>query len=194
MTTRPLTRRGALLLGTGALAACGLSTEATAKVSYLAPKASEAFANSPYRQVTDAEWKTRLTPAAYQVLRHEDTERPFTSPLTDEQRAGTFACAGCHLPHFKSDWIFDSGTGWPSFSKPIGENFIAEKTDNKFGMNRTEVVSKGGESHLGHVFDDGPKDKGGRRYCINSASLRFIPKDKLIDEGYGEYLTLFLGK
>ena len=106
MTTRPLTRRGALLLGTGALAACGLSTEATAKVSYLAPKASEAFANSPYRQVTDAEWKTRLTPAAYQVLRHEDTERPFTSPLTDEQRAGTFACAGCHLPLFKSDWIF----------------------------------------------------------------------------------------
>ena len=173
MTTRPLTRRGALLLGTGALAACGLSTEATAKVSYLAPKAYEAFANSPYRQVTDAEWKTRLTPAAYQVLRHEDTERPFTSPLTDEQRAGTFACAGCHLPLFKSDWIFHSGTGWPSFYEVI-PGAVETKTDRLLGIPRVEYHCARCLGHHGHVFEDGPPPTG-LRYCNNGVALEFIP-------------------
>ena len=147
---------------------------------------------SKYQKTDDAVKK--LNDMQYKVTQEGGTERPFQNEYWDNHEEGIYVDVVSGEPLFSSTDKFDSGTGWPSFSKPIGENFIAEKTDNKFGMNRTEVVSKGGESHLGHVFDDGPKDKGGRRYCINSASLRFIPKDKLIDEGYGEYLTLFLGK
>ena len=102
-----------------------------------------------------------------------------------------FVCAGCALPLYSSATKFDSGTGWPSFTKPIERENVVENTDDCYGMTRTEVRSANGDSHLGHVFPDGPKEAGGLRYCINSASLRFIPADQLESEGYGSYRHLF---
>ncbi|WP_439534278.1 peptide-methionine (R)-S-oxide reductase MsrB [Polymorphobacter sp.] len=123
--------------------------------------------------LTDAEWRRKLSPAAYQVLRHEDTERPFTSPLNKEKRAGTFVCAGCDLPLFNSSTKFESGTGWPSFWKPL-DNAIGTTTDTSMFMTRTEVHCRRCGSHLGHVFDDGPRPTG-LRYCMNGLALKFIP-------------------
>lgn len=122
---------------------------------------------------TDAEWRTQLSPEAYNVLRKEGTERPFTSPLNKEKRKGTFACAGCDLPLFSSDTKFESGTGWPSFWQPL-ENAVGESKDTTFGMTRTEVHCRRCGGHLGHVFDDGPKPTG-LRYCMNGVSLAFKP-------------------
>ena len=121
---------------------------------------------------TDAEWKAQLSPEAYKVLRHEGTERPFTSPLNDEHRNGTFACAGCALPLFASDTKFDSGTGWPSFYQPL-ENAVLEISDTSFFMTRTAVNCRRCNGHLGHVFNDGPKPTG-LRYCMNGVSLSFM--------------------
>tara|TARA_R110002124_G_scaffold120546_1_gene278592 strand:+ start:2246 stop:2740 length:495 start_codon:yes stop_codon:yes gene_type:complete len=120
---------------------------------------------------TDAEWKAQLSPEAYKVLRHEGTERPFTSPLNDEHRKGTFACAGCELPLFASETKFDSGTGWPSFYQPL-ENAVLEISDTSFFMTRTAVNCRRCNGHLGHVFNDGPKPTG-LRYCMNGVSLSF---------------------
>jgi peptide-methionine (R)-S-oxide reductase len=122
---------------------------------------------------TDAEWKAMLSPAAYAVLRQEATERPFTSPLLDEHRAGTFACAGCALPLFSSATKFDSGTGWPSFWQPL-EDAVGTTEDRTFGMTRTEVHCRRCGGHLGHVFNDGPQPTG-LRYCMNGVSLAFEP-------------------
>ena len=122
---------------------------------------------------TDAEWRKRLSPAAYRVLRHEDTERPFTSPLNDEHRAGVFACRGCALPLFSSRTKFDSGTGWPSFWTPLA-NAVRTKTDRALLMERTEVHCRRCGGHLGHVFDDGPKPTG-KRYCMNGVAMTFRP-------------------
>lgn len=122
---------------------------------------------------TDAEWKAQLSPEAYDVLRHEGTERPFTSPLNDEHRHGTFDCAGCDLPLFSSETKFDSGTGWPSFYKPLG-NAVATRNDMSFFMTRTEVHCRRCGGHLGHVFNDGPPPTG-LRYCMNGAALKFSP-------------------
>ena len=121
---------------------------------------------------TDAEWQKLLTPDQYEVLRHEATERPFTSPLLDEHRNGTFACAGCDLPLFSSKTKFDSGTGWPSFWQPL-EGAVAAKEDASFGMTRTAVECSRCDGHLGHVFDDGPQPTG-LRYCMNGVALKFI--------------------
>jgi peptide-methionine (R)-S-oxide reductase len=121
---------------------------------------------------TDAEWQKLLSPDAYQVLRHAATERPFTSPLLDEHRAGDFACAGCDLPLFSSKTKFDSGTGWPSFWQPL-DNAVLTKTDDSFGMQRTAVDCARCEGHLGHVFDDGPQPTG-LRYCMNGVALKFV--------------------
>jgi len=137
---------------------------------------------------TDEEWRKQLTPQQYEILRKEGTERPYSSPLLKEKRKGTFACSGCDNALFSSDTKYDSGTGWPSFYKPIGA--VVEKRDTTAGMTRVEVRSKLGDSHLGHVFDDGPKPTG-LRYCINSAALRFIPVDQLEAQGYGEYKRSF---
>ncbi|HWK40647.1 MAG TPA: peptide-methionine (R)-S-oxide reductase MsrB [Croceibacterium sp.] len=120
---------------------------------------------------TDAEWRRRLTPAQYAVLREEHTERAFSSPLNDEHRRGTFACAGCSKALFSSDTKFDSGTGWPSFYRPL-PNAVGTKTDLKLGYPRREVHCADCGGHLGHVFNDGPRPTG-LRYCMNGLSLRF---------------------
>ena len=123
---------------------------------------------------TDDEWKTLLSPAAYQVLRHEDTERAFTSPLHENHQAGTYYCAGCDLPAYSSEHKFDSGTGWPSFWQPIDPKVVEKRTDSRFFMTRVEVHCARCGGHQGHVFDDGPRPTG-LRYCINGVSLKFVP-------------------
>jgi peptide-methionine (R)-S-oxide reductase len=123
---------------------------------------------------TDAEWRKLLNAQQYDVLRKAGTERPFSSPLDHEKRPGTFACAGCNLPLFSSTTKFDSGTGWPSFWKPL-DNAVVTKTDSMFGMTRTEVNCRRCGGHLGHVFDDGPKPTG-LRYCMNGVALKFAPQ------------------
>ena len=160
--THSTNRRSALVwLGAGialpVLAACGGRAEAkTFRVSY-----------------TDAEWRRRLSPAAYQVLRHEDTEPPFSSPLDKEKRRGTFVCAGCNNELYSSATKFDSGTGWPSFYRPL-PGAVGLSTDYKLGYPRREVHCADCGGHLGHVFDDGPPPTG-LRYCMNGLALKFRP-------------------
>ena len=122
---------------------------------------------------TEAEWRKLLTPQQFEVLRQEGTERPFTSPLLNEHRKGTFACAGCALDNFDASTKFDSGTGWPSFWKPL-DGAVTETTDRSYGMTRTAVSCSRCGGHLGHVFDDGPKPTG-LRYCMNGVALTFRP-------------------
>jgi peptide-methionine (R)-S-oxide reductase len=121
--------------------------------------------------MSDAQWKAKLSPAAYDVLRHEGTERPFTSPLNNEHRHGTFACAGCAQAAFASKTKFDSGTGWPSFWAPL-PGAVRTRNDGSLGMSRTEVHCSRCGGHLGHVFDDGPPPTG-KRYCMNGAAMTF---------------------
>ena len=123
--------------------------------------------------LTDAQWKARLSPAAYRTLRHEDTEAPGSSPLNAEHRAGTFACAGCALPLYSSKTKFESGTGWPSFWAPL-TGAVRTKTDYGLGLPRTEVHCRRCGGHLGHVFDDGPRPTG-KRYCMNGVAMTFRP-------------------
>jgi len=137
------------------------------------------------------ELKKKLTPEQYHVTQQCGTEPPFRNEYWDNHRAGIYVDVVSGEPLFTSLDKFDSGSGWPSFTKPIDKNNVAEKSDRTLGMDRTEVRSSKADSHLGHVFDDGPTEKGGLRYCINSAALRFIPVEKLKDEGYGQYLSLF---
>lgn len=122
---------------------------------------------------SDGEWKKRLSPAAYRVLRLEDTERPYTSALNSEKRKGIYACAGCNQRLFSSATKFESGTGWPSFWQPI-QGGIGTRTDYKIGIPRTEVHCARCGGHLGHVFNDGPKPTG-KRYCMNGVAMKFLP-------------------
>jgi peptide-methionine (R)-S-oxide reductase len=162
-----MVRRRDILLGgaaVAALAAAGVGLKRRSR----AKAATETFEVTK----TPEEWRKLLTPEQYAVLREEDTERAFTSPLNKEHRQGTFVCAGCDLPLFASETKFDSGTGWPSFYAPI-ENAVKQDTDFTFGMVREEVHCRRCGGHLGHVFDDGPKPTG-LRYCINGLALKFV--------------------
>ncbi|MEV6771930.1 peptide-methionine (R)-S-oxide reductase MsrB [Nocardia sp. NPDC051030] len=132
-----------------------------------------------------------LSPEQYQVTQKNGTERAFTGEYWDNHEPGIYVDVVSGEPLFASTDKFDSGSGWPSFTKPIDKTNVVEKRDLSHLMVRTEVRSLHGDSHLGHVFPDGPRAEGGLRYCINSASLRFIPLDELEAEGYGEYQTLF---
>lgn len=135
----------------------------------------------------------RLTPEQHRVTQDAGTERPFDNPFNDNKTPGLYVDIVSGEPLFTSMDKFDSGCGWPSFSKPVETAHVIEHRDITRGMVRTEVRSTHGDSHLGHVFNDGPRDAGGLRYCINSASLRFIPVDALQQEGYDAYLPLFEG-
>lgn len=130
----------------------------------------------------------RLTPEQYRVTQQDATERPFTGEYNDNKAPGIYVDIVSGEPLFASSDKFESGCGWPSFTKPIVPAHVLERRDDSLGMVRTEVRSAHGDSHLGHVFPDGPPDRGGLRYCINSASLRFIHRDEMEAEGYGDYL------
>ena len=158
-------RRTLLIATAGALLSPALATAATT--------AADPFANSPFRRLSDAEWRKRLPVASYLVLRKEDTERAGTSPLNREKRKGTFVCLGCDLPLFSSDTKYESGTGWPSFFRAL-PGAVAEKIDYKIGVPRTEYHCARCLGHQGHVFPDGPRPTG-LRYCNNGVALKFVP-------------------
>ena len=159
--------------------------------SYAQGQKKEAEKMNPTKVVpSDTELQTKLTKDQYHVTRECGTETPFQNAYWDNHRAGIYVDIITGEPLFSSLDKFDSGTGWPSFTKPISKDKVVEKRDSSHGMERTEVRSSKSDSHLGHVFDDGPAPAG-QRFCINSAALRFIPVDKLKEEGYGQYLSLF---
>lgn len=155
------------LIGAGGTALVGA-------LAFLATgRGSQAEAAAFPLQLSDGEWRKRLSEPQYQVLRHAATERPFSSPLDHEKRRGTFACAGCGLPLYASATKFDSGTGWPSFYRPL-PNAVVTRRDLSLGIPRTEVLCRRCGGHLGHVFPDGPKPTG-LRYCMNGLALIFVP-------------------
>jgi peptide methionine sulfoxide reductase msrA/msrB len=143
-----------------------------------------------YKKPSDSEVKAKLTPAQYEVTQCSATEPPFRNEFWNHHEPGIYVDVVTGEPLFASTDKFDSGTGWPSFVRPLEDKNVTEHSDNSYGMRRVEVRSAGGDSHLGHLFDDGPVPTGAR-YCINSASLRFVPVDKLEQEGYGKYKVLF---
>ncbi len=140
------------------------------------------------RYTKDPDAIARLSPEEFRVTQHSGTERPGTGKYLSNKEPGIYVDIVSGEPLFASSDKFESGCGWPSFTKPIEPAHVAELRDNSLGMSRTEVRSTHGDSHLGHVFPDGPRDRGGLRYCINSAALRFIPKDEMEAEGYADYL------
>lgn len=143
-----------------------------------------------YAGMTKSEIREKLTPEQYRVVVENGTEPPFRNEYWDNHRAGIYVDVITDKPLFSSTDKFDSGTGWPSFTRTIEKDVVTEKTDRSYGMVRIEVVSSSSNAHLGHLFPDGPQPTGDR-YCVNSASLRFIPVEELEEKGYGKYLKLF---
>lgn len=163
---------------------------AKATDTYPRPRTDSIGQNIKYRKPSDEELRRKLTAEQYAVTQQGATERPFTNLYDREFRPGIYVDVTTGQPLFVSTDKYDSGCGWPAFSRPISPEVLTEHIDNSHGMKRVEVRSSAGEAHLGHVFPDGPRSEGGLRYCINSASLRFIPKYEMEAEGYGDYLPL----
>ena len=175
-----------------AIAAASMTTAGVgalgAQTTKMAQSGSHTMKN--FTKPSDDSLKKELTPLQYEVTQHEATERPFQNAYWDNHEPGIYVDVVAGEPLFSSTDKFESGTGWPSFTKPLAPENIKTKSDRTLGMVRTEVRSAHADSHLGHLFDDGPRPTG-MRYCMNSASMRFIPASKLAEEGYGEYAHLF---
>ena len=181
----------AILLLAGALAGFGFAVTTPRSAPAAAPAPREDLKVTDAPKPSQAELKQKLTPMQYHVTQEAGTEPPFRNEFWNEHREGVYVDVVSGKPLFSSKDKFDSGCGWPSFTKPLEGQDVVEKRDITLGMVRTEVRSRAVDSHLGHVFEDGPADRGGLRYCINSASLRFIPLEDLQKEGLGALLPLF---
>ena len=182
-----------VLLGLGAILCAAPASAQSRTAPTSNPSSPATTARKAFVKPSDSDLKKKLTPLQYEVTQHEATETPFRNTYWDNHEAGIYVDVVSGEPLFSSLDKYDSGTGWPSFTKPLEPANIHTKTDRIIGYERTEVRSAHADSHLGHVFDDGPRPTG-LRYCMNSASMRFIPADRLEAEGYGQYAYLFKGK